>query len=328
MVTHFPTTADELRNHPLYTTPWYYSVELLPGVVPPGAYPEHLPMLPRLMARHVDPAGQDCLDIGTMEGLMPALLRRRGAGRILAVDAMPHVAARMEALQHYHDVDFEYRSVGLLYDLHDKLAGESFDFINLSGVLYHVFSPLMVLASVRPLLRRGGILQVSTNVVYDAGMRMEWNDAGRLQSEPNTFWYLSVPFFDYVLRMLKLAPIDCLHIDHHAIDLPQAHVPDLHTGYLSILCRAVDDVVATADDPWMRHVRDTSWEHGTIPDWNMAAGQPPSSIQHVGSDEGLVHRTDTTVPAIDVWATVQQRASITTPERPSDTHLLGLADVD
>ena len=321
----FPETVEELEASPLLNTRWYYSVELLPGVVTDGSYPPELPMLPRLMMRNVDPAGMDCLDIGTMEGLVPALLRRRGARRVLAVDAAPHVADRMAALRHYHGVDFEFQSVGLLYDIHDKLRGQSFDFVNLSGVLYHVFSPLMVLSSVRSLLRRGGILEVSTNVTWSDGFAMEWNDAGRLQTEPNTFWYLSIPLFDYMLRMLKLAPIDCMYIDHHSIDLPQAHVPGLKTGYLSILCRAVDSVVATPEDDWMRQVERTSWEHRTIPSWTEAHAQPASSIQHVNAGDDLVRRTDVGVDCIDVWATLQERGGITKAESPADTHLLGLA---
>lgn len=320
----FPATPDELAASPLYNQRWYYSVELLPGMVPPGSYPPDLPMLPRLTMRNVDPSGMNCLDIGTMEGLVPALLTRRGAQRVVAVDAVAHVADRMAALKHYHGVDFEFAEVGLLYDLHRKLAGQGFDFINLSGVLYHVFSPLMVLASVRPLLKRGGIIEVSTNVVYDDGYRMEWNNAGRLQTEANTFWYLSIPLLDYMLRLLRLAPIDCMHIDHHAIDLPQAHVPGLRTGYLSVLCRATDTVVNTADDSWMPVAARDSWEFQGIPDWRMADAQPPSEIRHVGDAEGLVRRPD--ADCIDVWATVAERPSITSPESPADTHLLGLDD--
>jgi SAM-dependent methyltransferase len=308
----FPTTTSELQASPVFNDQWYYSAELLPDVVANGAYPPDLAMLPRLMMRNVDPSGMECLDIGTMEGLIPALLDRRGASRVLAVDAISHAADRMAAIKHYHDVDFEFREVG-----------QSFDFVNLSGVLYHVLSPILTLAAVRPLLRRNGILEVSTNVVYSDRCFMEWNDAGRLQSEANTFWYPSIPLFDYMLRLLKLAPIDCMHVDHTQIDLPQAHVDGLHTGYVSILCRAVDDVVPTAGDEWMRHAALASWEHRGIPNWTRAATNPLSEIQHVGSRAGLVQRPG--MDAIDVWASVQNLPSATAAS-PMDTHLLRLAD--
>jgi hypothetical protein len=37
-------------------------------------------MLPRIMLRRADVAGMSCLDIGTMEDLVPALLRRAAPG--------------------------------------------------------------------------------------------------------------------------------------------------------------------------------------------------------------------------------------------------------
>lgn len=324
----FPTTPEELAKHPLSFSTWYYSVELLPGVEFQGAYPPSLPMLPRHMMRHVDPAGMECLDIGTMEGLVPVLLARRGAKRVLAVDASEHVVDRLAAVCHYHDVDVEFQSVGLLYDLHRKLAGQRFDFINLSGVLYHVFSPLMVLAAVRPLLKPGGIIEVSTNITYQDSFSAEWNDAGRLQREANTFWYPSIPTLDYMLRMLKLAPIDCLHVEHEQTELTHVQVDGLRTGYVSILCRAEESVVATSDDEWMRDVERMSWEHQGLTDWKTASMGLGSEIRHVRGDNELVDRTNTQVPCIDVWASVQRQPSLPAAEHPRDSHLLRLEDQD
>jgi ribosomal protein L11 methylase PrmA len=39
------------------------------------------------MQLRLDPAGKDICDIGTMEGLLPVLLKRRGARSVVAVDA-------------------------------------------------------------------------------------------------------------------------------------------------------------------------------------------------------------------------------------------------
>ena len=128
-----------------------------------------------------------------------------------------------------------------MYDLNNKLRKSgraSFDVINLSGLLYHVFSPLMVLAGVRPLLKRNGLMIVSTNVVVDDAFTMQFNNAGRLQEEINTFWYLSVPTLDYLLRYLKLAPIDCLYIPHRDVKSFARLVTDVESGYLSVVCRA------------------------------------------------------------------------------------------
>ncbi|MBJ7330696.1 MAG: DUF1698 domain-containing protein [Solirubrobacteraceae bacterium] len=319
----FPSTPEEFYASALGRVQWYYNVEVLPGLITRGTYPENFPMLPRMMSRKADVAGQHCLDIGSMDGLMPTSLARRGAARVVASDAVSHCHDRLAAVQHYYGVDFEFAAVGLLYDLHKKLAGHSFDFINFSGVLYHVYSPLMALASARSLLRRNGMMVVSTNIVYDPGFRAEFNDAGRLQPEANTFWYLTIPLLDYMLRMLKLAPVDCLHLDHRKMDLPLG-IEGLRTGYMSILCRAQDDVVADPSDVFMHAVRDASWEHAGLTDWAAANSHPVSTIRQLDKPAGAVQRPGT--DAIDLWATVLEQPAQGLVDDPSLAHTLRLAD--
>src|SRR6478672_2757905 len=162
-------------------------------------------------------------------------LCRQGAKTVLATDAIDHCREKMAALRLYYGVEFEFHQVGLMYDLTSKLRKSrraSFDVINLSGLLYHVFSPLMVLAGVRPLLKKNGLMIVSTNVVVDDSFTMHFNKAGRLQDEMNTFWYMSVPTLDYLLRYLKLAAIDCLYISHKDMKSSVSYVTDAESGYL------------------------------------------------------------------------------------------------
>src|SRR5438046_8063622 len=139
----YPRTAAELSESELARSSWYYSIELLPGVVMPGRYPE-VPLLPRLLLRRCRMEGASCLDLGTMEGLIPTLLAKRGARAVLAVDHSNHALGKIDAVKHYHGVDFESRSVGLMYHLHEQLAPRGFDLVNCSGLLYHVLSPLSV----------------------------------------------------------------------------------------------------------------------------------------------------------------------------------------
>lgn len=80
-----------MRRHgptALYYKNWYYSVELAPGQITKGQYDPGLPMVPRQLARRVDVAGMECLDLGSVEGLMPALLARRER----------HVSSRLTSL--------------------------------------------------------------------------------------------------------------------------------------------------------------------------------------------------------------------------------------
>ena len=85
-----------------------------------------------------------------------------------------------------HKVDYGFKRIGLLYDLAKKLHNPSqrgFDLINLSGVLYHVFSPFHVLAGLRPFLKKNGLMIITTNVINRDDWSMEFNNSGNLQSE-------------------------------------------------------------------------------------------------------------------------------------------------
>lgn len=277
---------------------WYYSVELADGVITDGQYHPDLPMVPRLLMRQVELAGRTCLDLGSVEGLMPALMVRGGAARVLATDFTNYCADKMVAVKTAYDVDFDFKAVGLMYDLHAKIGG-GFDFINCSGLLYHTWSPLDVLAGVRPLLKRNGLMVVSTNVVIESEWTAEFNSAGRLNKETNTFWYLSVPTLDYLLRYLRLRPVDALVVPEAAFRQPLRGVIQKQTGYLGVLCRADDSTIDT--DEWMSRSVAESWECRHRTDWRRAQRQSRSDIR-LRTDEvadplavDLIRRAD--VPA-------------------------------
>ena len=265
---------DELIEKGAKVRWWYYGVELGPGLIMKGAYPEHTPMLPRLLMRIVDPAGCDCLDLGSMEGLVPALWKRRGANRVIAVDAVDHCRDKMAALKRAHGVEFGFGRVGLMYNLHQRVQG-GFDLINVSGLLYHVFSPMHVLAGVRPLLKRNGLMVISTPVHERDDFTMEYNAGGRLQTEANTFWYPSARLFEEWVRSFKMRVEDCLYMPFEGQGLVR-DTPDLKCGYLSVLCRAVDDDPSL--DEWTRRMHAQSWEYQGLGDVARMNAQPISSI--------------------------------------------------
>jgi SAM-dependent methyltransferase len=329
----YPEDAAALQASPLLNSWWYYSVELLPGMIAQGVYPDSMPLLPRLMLRRCDLRGAACLDVGSMEGLMSALMARGGASRVLAVDGVDHCLEKMEAVRHYHRVEFDYRTVGPMYGLAEKLDWEGFDLINCSGLLYHVVSPLTVLTGLRPALKRNGLMIVSTNVVVDGEAFADFNTAGRLQAEPNTFWYLSTGLLDYALRYLKLAPIATAFLPHEAMATDWRMRTEKDSGYLSVLCRAVDEVLPTDEDEWMADSAARSWEYEWLVDWERAASQPISKIGAKGlgtprADLGIGRRDRMLrkAPAvIDVTAEVRTQAPLVAAAT-SDSHLLRLAD--
>jgi 2-polyprenyl-3-methyl-5-hydroxy-6-metoxy-1,4-benzoquinol methylase len=306
--TGYPGTADELAESPVMQDSWYYSVELLPGVVTPGRYPDS-PLLPRLLLRRCRVEGRSCLDLGTMEGLIPALLAKRGAREVLAVDHSNHSVGKIDAVKHYHGVDFEFRSVGLMYHVHERLAPRGFDVVNCSGLLYHVFSPLSVLASARPLVKRGGIMIVSTNVTLESEPVMRFNVAGHMQREANTYWYPTARLLDYLLRYLRLQPIDCAFLPHARLGDDYAF--DTPSGYVSVACRAVDEIDG---DPWMLSAR-SSWEYLGLSDWKLAASQDESDIAYEASDGG---------GPIDISEQIERAPPVAYPAAEDDSHFLGL----
>jgi SAM-dependent methyltransferase len=314
----FSSDPDEVRASALYNQFWYYGVELLPGVVTTGQYAPESPMLSRLMLRRCNLSGMSCLDLGCMEGLIPVLMRRGGAKQVLAVDAVDHCVDKLAAVKYYHDVEFEYRSVGLMYRLFEKFPDRSFDLINFSGLMYHVFSPLLVLAGIRPLLKSNALLILSTHVILESGFFMEFNNAGRMQVEPNTFWYPSVPLLDYFLRYMRLAPVDCIYMPHSAFKLARAYryLFDKPSAYLSVICRATDDILPTASDVWMSQSALHSWEYLDFPRQSRA-GEPDSQIGYRGR---------LGPPCIDLWRAVSERAPLTAVEHEADSYILRLAD--
>lgn len=314
----YPDDPEELRESELLRAWWYYGVELLPGVATRGQFPTDMPMLPRAMLRRCEVSGMSCLDLGTMEAIVPTLLKKRGAESVLAVDATNHCVGKIAAVRHYHGVDFEFRKVGLMYDLHEQLAGRGFDLVNCSGLLYHVFSPLTVLASVRALVKPGGLMIVSTNVTLDPEPVMDFNARGRMHAEGNTFWFPSVALLDYMLRYMRLVPVDCEFMPLGAW-AGEDYAPlgrnvsfEKPSGYLSVVCRAVDSVET---DDWMRESVRASWEYRGLTDWRLADAQPPSTIRYDGADES---------EEFDLERAVRERPPMLPPAETRDTHVLTL----
>jgi hypothetical protein len=181
-----------------------------------------------------------------------------------------------------------------------------------------------VLCGIRPLLKRGGLMVVSTNVTLEDRYAMEWNDAGRMQTEVNTFWYLSVPLFDYLLRYLRLAPLDCAFLPHTAVRSGAGYVFDRPSGYLSVLCRAVDEPLPARDDEWMKRSVAGSWEYRGLVDWKRAARQPAAVAGLSGELDRGFFRDE--IDCLELWQAVRGRTPLGAAADPADTHLLRLSD--
>jgi SAM-dependent methyltransferase len=318
-----PKTPESARESELYNQWWYYSFELAPGVATQSSFPSDFPLLPRMLLRNCELSGCDCLDIGSVEGLIPILMCRQGAREVVATNPHLYNYEKMQAMRKLYGVDFRFRQIGSLYDLSRKLGHRrGFDLINLSGVLYHVYSPMHVLAGLRPLLKKNGLMIVSTNVVKRSDFSMEFNDRGKLQREATTYWYPSIPLFDYLLRYFKLVPIDSLYHAYERNDSTR-YTGDFESGYLAVVCRATEDPAFDADDTWVRESIDDSYESILLWDREKSAALAASPIGYRHEpDPRLFH---TGGRSLDLWKAVQDLPPVGTANRSQDSHALLLS---
>ena len=185
--------------------------------------------LTRDLLTRVDLAGTRCLDIGTMEGMIPVLMKRQGAAEVLAVDGLDF-SDKIACVKAAYDVDFAYlpsiMSGSLLRAIVDRRDGEitrhryaggpapragfGFDVVVCSGVLYHVYSPFHVLATARSAVRPGGLM-IRGNRRPAAG---RLSDAVQLRghglscSARRIRGFPTIPLLDHFMRFLKLVPLD------------------------------------------------------------------------------------------------------------------------
>jgi SAM-dependent methyltransferase len=208
--------VDEIYNQAeLDVTPWYYSMEMEPGKLTPGQTFSNVG-LTRALLQRADLNGQDCLDIGTMEGLLPILMQRRGARSVTAYDRPSALTSRIASVKKRFDADFDFVSGFPLAELPAKVGHRTFDVVVMSGVLYHLFSPLAGLAIARGLLRNGGLMIVETGAIISDEMVMYWNSASRFKGE--AYFYPSVACLDYFARFLRMEVIDSTFLGWGTID--------------------------------------------------------------------------------------------------------------
>ncbi len=268
----------------LSSTWWYYTVEREDGQYYQGVYPDDMVLLPRVNLASIDLRGMKTLDICTMEGLMPTLMCKGGAAEVVATDnerpsayprdgndTMLQMAPKVNEVRRLSKTNWQYEVVPEFTPVSHHLLKHGygqFDLINLSGLLYHVYSPMHWLGAVRPLVRDGGLAIISTNVSYHDSPVMVFNEKGFLQPNLTTYWYPTVSLFDYLLRYFRLAPIRAIY----------SRSAPPHNGYMSVICRAMPDVVADADDTWMQPSAWHSWDSMWYGGLEMAKRSERSSI--------------------------------------------------
>jgi len=236
--------ADKLRsltNEDIERMNWYYQIELKNGAYT-NARVRGTSSVVREVVRHIDLKDSLVLDIGSQECLLPAMMVRQGAKKVVAYDRL-NLTHRVDLVKAAYGVDFDYIHSLQLSDLSESLKKSGsfpFDVVVFAGVLYHMIDPLAGLAVARSLLREGGLMVIETSVIASNEYIAAVNVGGRLYSGSNYF-QISLASLDYFLRMLRLKPIDIVN----------TAPSDKNISRVTIVARAVDDVVSETNDSWI-----------------------------------------------------------------------------
>jgi hypothetical protein len=117
---------------------WYYSIELENGVTTKGNDHANLATT-RSLLRAVAFEEQDCLDIGTQEAVIPILLKKGGAKRMVAYDRRD-LSDRLANLQRIYGVNFDYIAGRQLTELPGILDAPGRTVLRSRGVLRRALS--------------------------------------------------------------------------------------------------------------------------------------------------------------------------------------------
>ena len=91
---------------------------------------------------------------------------------------------------------------------------------------------------------------------------------------------------------------------------------------MSVVCRAVDDVLPTDGDAWMLRSASPSWEHRGLCDLQAARRQPVSNIQYNLQRNAGAWRTGT--DSLNLWKAIETQPELCTASRLEDSHTLML----
>ena len=284
---------------------WYHSIELSPDKFTKGVDFNNI-ALTRSLLRGCEVANMNCLDVGAMDFLITLLLLRRKANNVTAYDRLVNVR-RADYLKKIFKFDFKYISgvsLSELASIYRKPGSTLFDVIVFSGVLYHMFDPLAGLATIRGLLRNGGILLIETSAIFHNIMCMYFN-AGKFYPYTN-YWQITVECLDYLLRFIKLEPLDCVYFVQKEIeDTSLSHSKSLKLCRVCIACRAVDHCIPCEKDEWMKQSTRGLFNNDfrEFIDWGIVEDGSFSDVDYKIQNKNNIIRQDT--GTINIFKTIQ-----------------------
>lgn len=138
-------TQQDLAGEIAALGPWFHNLRIGGVETAPNHFLGDYPAFKWQGFKHVlpeDMSGMSVLDIGCNAGFYSLEMKRRGATRVLGLDADPHYLRQARFAAEQEDLDIEFRQMSV-YDV--AALGERFDLVIFMGVLYHLRHPLLAL---------------------------------------------------------------------------------------------------------------------------------------------------------------------------------------
>ena len=138
-------TEEGIRDRVRALGPWFHNMELRGVRTAPEHFLGDYPAVKWARFRDAVPAdlaGRSVLDIGCNAGFYSMEMKRRGAARVLGIDADADYLAQARFAADVAGFDIEYRELSV-YDV--GALGERFDIVLFVGVVYHLRHPLLAL---------------------------------------------------------------------------------------------------------------------------------------------------------------------------------------
>lgn len=247
---------------------WHFQVELGPSVVTPGDARPALAIQRELLAG-AEVRGARCIEFGTMEGVLPVLMHRRGAAEVIGYDRIDF-GVKVRAVQDAYGTPYPFLTNITYNQAVDRFRaeGKRFDLICFCGILYHFIDPLGSFARARTLLRDGGLMLVETSAVLDDEFSLHMGAHGRFYDSTDWF-HPTTAALQYMLKILRLRPVDIRFYRQQKDKLT-----DKVLYRVAVMCRALSHSAADPQDGWIDQPR-KKWDYEEVLDWSYTAGDAP-----------------------------------------------------
>lgn len=170
-------TREEIMAGVERLSPWFHKIELGQGVTtktrttagedadhPLGYWKIIRQCLPE------DLSGKSVLDVGCNAGFYSVEAKRRGAARVLGVDAQRHHVQQAKFVSRVLGLDIEFRRMSV-YDLDPRVTGH-FDLTLALGLIYHCKHPVLALEKLYLVTRELLILETAIISAEKEGPRL------------------------------------------------------------------------------------------------------------------------------------------------------------